>query len=84
MRPSPTGALPGRRWLRPTTNNGNTNNAFNGTQRFVPPRVREEQREADEQDEPDENPPNPPVFTFPQPGQQYGVQSGVSQPGVFV
>jgi hypothetical protein len=54
-------------------------NAFNGTQRFVPPqRGRPEQPEPPEQpeaDEPDENPPNPPVFTFPQPGQ--------NQPGQF-
>jgi hypothetical protein len=48
-------------------------NAFNGTQRFVPPRrERPEQPEVEEQEEPDENPPNPPVFTFPQPGQQPG------------
>jgi hypothetical protein len=58
----------------------NTNNSFNGTQRFVPPRGREEQREADEQDEPDENPPSPPVFTFPQPGQQNGFQPPFQQP----
>jgi hypothetical protein len=51
-------------------------NAFNGTQRFVPPpRQRPEQPEQEEADEPDENPPNPPVFTFPQPGQ--------NQPGQF-
>lgn len=55
------------------------NNAFNGTQRFIPPRQREAQPEQDEQEEPDENPPNPPVFTFPQPGQQ----SGFGQPGQF-
>lgn len=53
------------------------NNAFNGTQRFVPPRRQEqqEQQEPDEAPEPDENPPSPPVFTFPQPG--------VNQPGQF-
>ncbi|MBY0492680.1 MAG: hypothetical protein K2Y23_00575 [Cyanobacteria bacterium] len=55
-------------------------NAFNGTQRFIPPRVRNEQPEVEEQEEPDENPPNPPVFTFPQPGQQNGF---VNQPGQF-
>jgi hypothetical protein len=56
-------------------------NAFNGTQRFVPPRRQEqpEQPEVEEPDEPDENPPSPPVFTFPQPG-----QNGASgQPGQF-
>lgn len=58
----------------------NNNNAFNGTQRFVPQRGREEQREPDEQDEPDENPPSPPVFTFPQPGQQNGFQPPFPQP----
>jgi hypothetical protein len=69
---------------RPANNGINTNNAFNGTQRFIPPRVRDEQREQDEQEEPDENPPNPPVFTFPQPGQQNGgAQPGSNQPGVF-
>jgi hypothetical protein len=52
------------------------NNAFNGTQRFVPPRREQpEQQEPDEAPEPDENPPSPPVFTFPQPG--------VNQPGQF-
>jgi hypothetical protein len=61
----------------------NTNNTFNGTQRFIPPRVREEQREPDEQEEPDENPPSPPVFTFPQPGQQNGFQPPFQQPGQF-
>jgi hypothetical protein len=58
----------------PPTANRTTpvNNAFNGTQRFVPPRPpqRPEQQEQIEQEEPDENPPNPPVFTFPQNGQQ--------------
>ena len=58
----------------------NTNSVFNGTQRFVPPRVREEQRELEEQEEPDENPPSPPVFTFPQPGQQNGFQPPFQQP----
>jgi hypothetical protein len=53
--------------------------AFNGTQRFVPPRQRPEQAEPAEQDEPDENPPNPPVFTFPQQGQN----GFVNQPGQF-
>lgn len=61
------------------------NGAFNGTQRFIPPRVRDEQPERDEQDEPDENPPNPPVFTFPQPGQNPNFGgAGVAQPGVFI
>ena len=51
-------------------------NAFNGTQRFIPPpRQRPEQPDVEEADEPDENPPSPPVFTFPQPGQ--------NQPGQF-
>jgi len=58
----------------------NNNNAFNGTQRFIPPRGREEQREPDEQEEPDENPPSPPVFTFPQPNQQNGFQPPFQQP----
>lgn len=65
---------------RPTP--GQPNGAFNGTQRFVPPRQRAEQQEQPEQDEPeerDENPPNPPVFTFPAPGSQ----NGFSQPGQF-
>jgi hypothetical protein len=50
-------------------------NAFNGTQRFIPPRPpqRQDQPEQEEQPvEPDDNPPSPPVFTFPQPGQQPG------------
>jgi hypothetical protein len=55
-------------------------NAFNGTQRFVPPqRQRPEQDEPAEIEEPDENPPQPPVFTFPQPGNN-GL---VNQPGQF-
>ena len=62
---------------------GNNTGAFNGTQRFIPPRIRDEQREPEEQAEPDENPPNPPVFTFPQPGQQNGANQGFGQPGVF-
>ena len=53
--------------------------AFNGTQRFIPPRPRPEQDEIVEADEPDENPPNPPVFTFPQPGPN----GFVNQPGQF-
>ena len=57
-------------------------NAFNGTQRFIPPRVRNEQPEVEEVEEPDENPPNPPVFTFPQPGQN-GQNGFVNQPGQF-
>ncbi len=54
-------------------------NAFNGTQRFVPPnRQRPEQPEIEEvAEEPDDNPPSPPVFTFPQPGQ------GAATPGQF-
>jgi hypothetical protein len=62
-------------------------NAFNGTQRFVPPRQRAEDAEPDEVEEPDENPPSPPVFTFPQPGQQPGTFTnapGVAQPGMNV
>jgi hypothetical protein len=60
------------------------NGAMAGTQRFIPPRVREEQNEVEEQDEPDENPPNPPVFTFPQqPGPQNGVFQGFNQPGMI-
>jgi hypothetical protein len=61
----------------------NTNNALNGTQRFVPPqRNRAEQPEQEEAAEPDENPPSPPVFTFPQPGQQNG-PAQFNQPGMF-
>ena len=52
-------------------------NAFAGTQRFVPPRQRQEQAEQEEEVEQDENPPSPPVFTFPQP------QNGFAQPGTF-
>jgi hypothetical protein len=62
-------------------------NAFNGTQRFVPPRQRAEDNEQEEIEEPDENPPSPPVFTFPQPGQQPGTFTnapGVAQPGMNV
>jgi hypothetical protein len=55
--------------------------AFAGTQRFVPPRQRQEQAEQDEPVEQDENPPSPPVFTFPQPGQNG--QNGFPQPGTF-
>jgi hypothetical protein len=65
------------------TQPANGNGAMAGTQRFIPPRIREEQREPDEQEEPDENPPNPPVFTFPQPGQQNGGFPGVNQPGMI-
>lgn len=55
------------------------NNAFNGTQRFVPPRQQAPaQQQADEPDDPDPNPPSPPVFTFPQPG-----ANGAAQPGTF-
>ena len=51
----------------------NAPNAFNGTQRFVPPpRQRAEEPDVEQVEEPDDNPPNPPVFTFPQPGQQNG------------
>lgn len=64
-------------------------NAFNGTQRFVPPRQRPEDSggDQDEVEEPDDNPPSPPVFTFPQPGQQPGTFTnapGVAQPGMNV
>jgi len=69
--PPPSAVRPG-----PTNNN-----AFNGTQRFVPP-PRPNTQEAVEQDEPDENPPNPPVFTFPQPGQQQQQQFQQAQPFV--
>jgi hypothetical protein len=63
-------------------NNAPANNAFNGTQRFIPPRV--EQREPEEQNEPDENPSSSPVFTFPQPGMQpNGFQPGLNQPGMI-
>jgi hypothetical protein len=55
------------------------NTAFNGTQRFIPPRQRPDQAEVEEVDEPDENPPSPPVFSFPQPGQN----GFVNQPGQF-
>lgn len=54
-------------------------NAFNGTQRFVPPR--QQSPEQDDAEEADENPPSPPVFTFPQPGQQQN--NGFPQPGAF-
>lgn len=53
------------------------NNAFNGTQRFIPPRQRVEQPEVEEIQEPDDNPPNPPVFSFP------GQNGFVNQPGQF-
>lgn len=59
-------------------------NAFNGTQRFIPPQRRAEQQELEEKEEapePDENPPSPPVFTFPQPGQNQGQFQ--NQPGQF-
>jgi len=55
------------------------NPAFNGAQRFVPPRQRPEQADLDEREEPDENPPSPPVFTFPQQGQA----GFANQPGQF-
>lgn len=48
------------------------NNAFNGTQRFIPPATRADPQE-DQPEEPDDNPPNPPVFSFPP----------QAQPGVF-
>jgi hypothetical protein len=55
-------------------------NAFNGTQRFIPPqRQRPEQPEVEEADEPDENPPSPPVFTFP----QQSPNGFPNQPGQF-
>jgi hypothetical protein len=57
------------------------NNAFNGTQRFVPQRPQRSDQEQEEQEEVDENPPNPPVFTFPQ---QQGNQNGVVVPGTFL
>jgi hypothetical protein len=67
---------------------GNNNGAFNGTQRFVPPRPiqQREQPELDEEPEQDENPPGPPVFTFPPPGQngfqnQPGQINAAPQPG---
>jgi len=69
---------------------GPGNNAFNGTQRFIPPqRGRPDQQEVEEVEEPDENPPSPPVFSFPQqPGQngfvnQPGQNGVVNQPGQF-
>jgi len=65
--PAPAPARPGA-----ANNNANPNN---GTQRFIPPRARQEQPEEDDNEE-DPNPPNPPVFTFPQPG-----QPGFNQPG---
>ncbi len=59
----------------------NNNGAFNGTQRFVPPRIpQREEPEQEEAPEPDENPPGPPVFTFPPPGQN-GFQN---QPGQMI
>ena len=60
----------------------NQPNAFNGTQRFVPPRQRPEQPEVEDVEEVDDNPPNPPVFTFPQPGQP-GQQNGFVQAPQF-
>lgn len=61
---------------RPATQPAST--AFNGTQRFVPPRQQApQQQQADDQDDPDPNPPSPPVFTFPQPG------NGAAQPGTL-
>jgi hypothetical protein len=64
-----TSAPPPATAARPTPANNNA--AFNGTQRFVPPRQNQQQEppEQDEQPEQDENPPGPPVFTFPPPGQ---------------
>lgn len=52
---------------RPTAPNA----AFNGTQRFIPPRpaVQRNEEEPGANDEPDDNPPNPPVFSFPPNGQ---------------
>lgn len=76
-----TTSAPAQAAARPTPQQPNP--ATNGTQRFVPPRLRQEQQEPPEQEEPeeqDENPPNPPVFTFPQPGQQNGA---FTQPGQF-
>ncbi len=69
---------------RPTPANNN-NGAFNGTQRFVPPRQvpQREQPELEEQPEQDENPPNPPVFTFPPPQNGFNPpQNGGQQPVV--
>jgi len=54
---------------RPTPQAPST--AFAGTQRFVPPRQRD-QADQEVEEEKDDNPPNPPVFTFPQPGQNGG------------
>jgi hypothetical protein len=65
---------------RPTPANNNA--AFNGTQRFIPPRP--QPQEQVEPDEPDDNPPNPPVFTFPQNGQQNGQANGFQQPQPFI
>ena len=68
----------------PATNN---NGAFNGTQRFVPPRQVQQQRdqpEQEEQSEQDENPPGPPVFTFPPPQNGFNPpQNGAQQPVVI-
>ena len=71
----------------PATNNNN-NGAFNGTQRFVPPRQvqQREQAEQEEQPEQDENtnPPGPPVFTFPPPQNGFNPpQNGAQQPVVI-
>jgi hypothetical protein len=74
-----TSAPPPVNRAQPANNNG----AMAGTQRFIPPRQRDEQPEVEEQEEPDENPPNPPVFTFPQPGPQNGVFQGFNQPGMI-
>lgn len=70
-----SGPAPAAAPSRPAANTPTPNN---GTQRFVPRPVRQEQAEVEEEEE-DPNPPNPPVFTFPQPGQQ----PGFNQPGGF-
>ncbi len=64
----------------------NNNGAFNGTQRFVPPRQvqQREQPEQEEEPEPDENPPGPPVFTFPPPGQNFNAPQNGGQPTTVI
>lgn len=55
-------------------------NAFNGTQRFIPPqRQQPEEPDVEELEEKDVDPPSPPVFTFPPQGQN----GFPNQPGQF-
>jgi hypothetical protein len=50
----------------PSTARPQPNPAMNGTQRFIPPQLRNQAADDDDDDQDeDPNPPNPPVFTFP-------------------